>query len=161
MFFIVLEYNELLTRSKKHKFVLGGVNALIVFCYVCKNAKENCSCYRKRNIFKQSVHPLRFFAEGVEWRMELAMDAERMIGVQLKAVDKNVQADVRLTVFSNNRQSPNIRIEKKNKPFGVQFFKVLPRDRLARNNGDYVRRNIYLTVELTINVLNSVSGARR
>lgn len=166
MIFIVSEYGELLDKSKTLRFYLGGLDVLFEKCFECGRHIEECECYlckHRHNYPQQSTDIFRFFAKGVEWLMILDLDDSyefyETIGIKLKAMGKNVRADVRLTIISNDPNFPNIKIEKKNELFGEQRFHVFTREEYEENTayvGAYVRFESHLLIELSINVLSII-----
>lgn len=148
-------------RTKTHKFILDGLNILFdeYTCEDCGQTEAFCYCswYRNRyrGGFKPIAHSLRFFADDVEWSMKVSydQDEDRTVGIDLIAEDKHVRADVRLTVLSNDSNSPDITFIENDRHYGRQFFGVRPRAELEFGS-NYVSDRSYFTLELYINVLS-------
>lgn len=106
---------------------------------------------------------MRFFAEDIEWAMRVALIYDKDFGISLKAVhEKNVRADVRMTVFSNNPKYPNVKIEKRNERYGEQLFEVCEGEYDEGSYDDrfkppeaYVTDDDCFTLEITIDVLST------
>lgn len=135
----VLEHDELI-RLKKHKFLLGEIG----------NAIPD---KRRKSKGNPREDQLRFIAEDVEWMLEISCNSAGMIGINLNAEGKKVRADVELTVLSKDPNTPNMTLEKKNELFGQQFFPILHRRKLNKDEA-YVRRNKNFIIEIFIDVLS-------
>lgn len=154
------DYSKLSASPKKHKFLLDGVNILLETCDRCgcqKGDPFNDEC-NKCSSEDLRLPMITFYAEDVQWSMEVAIDEGENIGIYLTADNKDVHADVQLTVLSNNPAVPNITVEIKNKYFGTNFLRVYSRDRLMKSKAAkaaYVKRGTFFDVELSFNILSA------
>lgn len=108
----------------------------------------------RRNRKDKYKYPLRFEAGDVEWTMATAKNVDGTVGIMLTAENRNVQADVQLTVLSDDFETSDIVIEKKDKSFGQRFFDVLPFETLKEKKHAYARSTCF-TLEICIDVLNA------
>lgn len=161
--FVVSEYDALLVEWKKtYKFFLEGVDLLLEDeCEFCEAPESQCECddvsYDEIHNRKRPPIPWITFCEGnVKWTLGATTkdNDDEVIGIKLSAKDKDVRADIRLTVTSQDPNTRNIVFEKKNEAFGVQFLTVF------RNREKYDKDVAYIvnggfSVELLINVLSA------
>lgn len=127
---------------------------------------DDCDCRNSDRFsgYGSIAHSLRFFAEDVEWSMKISYsydDVTMTIGITLMAENKQVRADVRLTVLSKDPKFPNITVEKENQQYGSQFFELMDRDILIDRSDAYTNHESEFTLELFINVLNADCENRR
>lgn len=147
-----------MAKSKSHKFHVNGLGILLGGCKGCGYGVTDCECATNYEGPLPEVPVLTFFVDDIKWSLEVFRG--NGIGIKLKTVGENVRANVRLTVFSNDPDVPDLTIEKKNEPFGGQFFKIIDDREYDFEESEFINEQAhvwdddYFSVELFIDVLN-------